>query len=190
MDSKFIEFLYKKRVFLGFLFGLFYLIFAKPSSGFFLIVGLIIASIGEIIRLIASGFIIKTDELATYGPYAYVRHPLYLGSLVMGFGLCVAVFSLENFGFGTSLTLVYLALFLSVYIPVLKKEESVLIEKYNGEYLDYKAKVNMLFPNFRKYASSKTKAFDKKVFMKNKEYRALFGLFSIFAILILKFIFL
>ncbi|MCP4482676.1 MAG: isoprenylcysteine carboxylmethyltransferase family protein [bacterium] len=183
-----INFLYKKRVFLGFLFGFAYLIFAKPASLGMLISGITLGVVGETIRLIASGYIIKTDELATYGPYAYIRHPLYLGSFIMGLGMCLALFSsffpLHAFIF----TATYLVFFFSVYIPVLKKEEAVLIEKYQDEYLNYKSTVPMLFPlQLKKYASKTAKKFDKKTFLNNKEYQALSGLLLIIAILIIKY---
>lgn len=52
-------------------------------------VGLAIAAAGEVVRLYASGFIVKNQELATDGPYRFVRHPLYTGNvlLVVGFAL-------------------------------------------------------------------------------------------------------
>lgn len=52
-------------------------------------VGLPIALAGALVRLYASGFIVKNQELATDGPYRFVRHPLYTGNilLVVGFAL-------------------------------------------------------------------------------------------------------
>lgn len=52
-------------------------------------VGLPIAVLGAFVRLYASGFIVKNQELATDGPYRFVRHPLYTGNilLVVGFAL-------------------------------------------------------------------------------------------------------
>ena len=52
-------------------------------------VGLVMAFFGVIVRLYASGFIVKNRELATDGPYRFVRHPLYSGNilLVLGFAL-------------------------------------------------------------------------------------------------------
>ena len=52
-------------------------------------VGLPIAFLGGVVRWYASGFIVKNQQLATDGPYRFVRHPLYSGNilLVLGFGL-------------------------------------------------------------------------------------------------------
>jgi protein-S-isoprenylcysteine O-methyltransferase Ste14 len=51
--------------------------------------GLAIAVLGTFVRLYASGFIVKNQELATDGAYRFVRHPLYTGNilLVVGFAL-------------------------------------------------------------------------------------------------------
>jgi len=52
-------------------------------------IGLGVAIVGAIVRLYASGFIVKNQELATDGAYRFVRHPLYTGNilLVVGFAL-------------------------------------------------------------------------------------------------------
>ncbi len=52
-------------------------------------IGLPIAMIGALVRLYASGYIVKNQQLATDGPYRFVRHPLYTGNilLVVGFAL-------------------------------------------------------------------------------------------------------
>ena len=52
-------------------------------------IGLPVAAVGAFVRLYASGFIVKNQELATDGAYRFVRHPLYTGNilLVVGFAL-------------------------------------------------------------------------------------------------------
>ena len=201
MKNKIVEVLYKKRVFLGFVFGILFILFSRPSSIFALILGFLIAIVGESLRLVASGYIIKTDELSTEGPYSLVRHPLYFGSFVMGLGLCLSIFSVHHIVSAIFFLIAYLVLFFGVYIPVLKKEEQVLTEKYGQKYLDYMAKVPMLFPDFANdkctchcgcesvEKTESTKKFDKKIFMNNKEYRALIGLIAIMVLLCAKYIF-
>jgi protein-S-isoprenylcysteine O-methyltransferase Ste14 len=64
---------------------------AAPQS-LLIAIGLPIALVGQIVRLYASGFIVKNQELATDGPYRFVRHPLYTGNilLVVGFALAAS----------------------------------------------------------------------------------------------------
>ncbi|MFC1566381.1 methyltransferase family protein [bacterium] len=184
-----VTFLYKYRVTFGFIYGFMFLVFSKPTSIKFIYIGLTIALFGEFIRLLSSGYLIKTDRLTTNGPYSFVRHPLYFGSFLMGLGLCVSIFSIQYLTSSTIFMISFLLLFLSVYIPVLRREESVLIEKYSDLYKQYKNHVPMLLPRLFPYSSKDNEEvkFDKKVFMRNREYRALLGLLFIIIIIFLKF---
>ncbi len=67
---------------------LLYAVTARPVPSLAAI-GLSLALVGMLIRLYASGFIVKNEELATNGPYALVRHPLYTGNIliIIGFAL-------------------------------------------------------------------------------------------------------
>ena len=53
-------------------------------------IGLPFAAAGAFVRLYASGFIVKNQELATDGPYRFVRHPLYTGNILLVAGFAVA----------------------------------------------------------------------------------------------------
>ncbi len=77
------------RVPLGFVFAVLYFWLAKPTWRF-IALGAILIIPGLLIRALASGHVRKNEALATSGPYAYTRNPLYLGSLLMGIGFAVA----------------------------------------------------------------------------------------------------
>src|SRR5271170_2545189 len=77
------------RVPLGFLLVVFYFWLARPAWRS-MALGLIGVVPGLFIRALASGHVRKNEALATSGPYAYTRNPLYLGSLLMGIGFAVA----------------------------------------------------------------------------------------------------
>jgi protein-S-isoprenylcysteine O-methyltransferase Ste14 len=66
-----------------------YTITAEPIPGL-AAVGLPVALLGAFVRLYASGFIMKNEELATSGPYRFVRHPLYTGNILLVVGFAVA----------------------------------------------------------------------------------------------------
>jgi hypothetical protein len=66
-----------------------YALLAEPLPGLF-VVGAVTASAGALVRLYASGYIVKNRELATDGPYSLVRHPLYTGNLLLLIGFTIA----------------------------------------------------------------------------------------------------
>ena len=74
---------------LGLLLMLVYTLLAEPDPASF-IAGFVLAIAGMLVRLYASGYIMKNQQLATDGPYSLVRHPLYTGNLLMLIGFTFA----------------------------------------------------------------------------------------------------
>jgi protein-S-isoprenylcysteine O-methyltransferase Ste14 len=62
---------------------------AEPQP-VFAAIGLVVALAGALVRLYASGFIVKNQELATDGAYRFVRHPLYTGNILLVIGFALA----------------------------------------------------------------------------------------------------
>src|SRR5713226_1123621 len=106
------------RVPLGFLFAALYLLLARPTWRS-IVLGSIVVLPGLGIRALASGHVRKNEALATSGPYAYTRNPLYLGSLLMGLGFCVAA---RSWWVGVALVVMFFA----IYVPVIWDEEAFL----------------------------------------------------------------
>jgi protein-S-isoprenylcysteine O-methyltransferase Ste14 len=86
---------------------------------------LILVLPGLWLRAYASGYVKKNQELATTGPYAYTRNPLYLGSMMMAAGFAVALGSWAVAG-------VLAAGFLAIYVPVIASEERFLRTTFPG----------------------------------------------------------
>ena len=169
------------RVPLGFLFGIIFLIFARPAP-ITLGIGGIIAVVGILIRAWASGHIRKNQNLAVSGPYAYTRNPLYLGSFILGIGFTIAS--------GVWwLGLIFIALFLGIYLPVMRVEAKDLTEIFGADYEEYARKVPLFFPRFKSYKASDAK-FDMSLYLRYREYRAALGLAFAWAVLLVKAIFL
>jgi protein-S-isoprenylcysteine O-methyltransferase Ste14 len=155
------------RVPLGFLFGIVFLVFARPEPTV-LIIGGVIAAIGILIRAWASGHIRKNQNLAVSGPYSYTRNPLYLGSFVLGVGFTIAA--------GVWwLGIIFIALFLGIYLPVMRVESDDLTKLFGAEYEEYARRVPLFFPRPTAYRASDTK-FDMSLYLRYREYRAALGL--------------
>jgi protein-S-isoprenylcysteine O-methyltransferase Ste14 len=169
------------RVPLGFLFGIVFLVFARPEP-ISLIIGGAIAVVGVLIRAWASGHIRKNQNLAVSGPYSYTRNPLYLGSFVLGVGFTVAA--------GVWwLGIIFIALFLGIYLPVMRVESGDLTKLFGAEYEEYAKRVPLFLPRLTAYRGSDAK-FDVSLYMRHREYQAALGLTFAWLVLAVKTFFL
>src|SRR3954464_15635836 len=71
------------RVPLGYVLGVIAFWFTDPTAAS-LSIGAAVGALGEALRIWAAGHLEKGREVTTTGPYAFTRHPLYLGSSIMG----------------------------------------------------------------------------------------------------------
>jgi protein-S-isoprenylcysteine O-methyltransferase Ste14 len=117
------------RVFLGFVFAAIVLWLATPTLRS-LVIGGAIALLGESIRLWAAGHLEKSKEVTSSGPYRYTRHPLYLGSSLIGIGMAVVA----NNSIVAVIVIAYLALTLTA---AMRSEEAHLREKFGDAYDAY-----------------------------------------------------
>ena len=171
------------RVPLGFLCAPLFLLLAEPNART-LAAGGAIALAGLLIRAWASGHIRKNDALATSGPYAHTRNPLYLGSFVMGVGFTVAA-SGRWWQF-VALGAAFAALFLGIYLPVMRVEAQTLAAKFGDEFGAYARDVPLFLPRLTAYRGAGETKFDAGLYLRYREYRAALGLVAAFALLVLK----
>jgi len=101
--------------------------------------GFALALAGEALRLWASGHIDKTRALATGGPYAHTRNPLYLGSTLMAAGIAVAAAS-------PWAALAVAAYFLVFYPAVIREESGFLASRFGAQYAEWAAAVPAFWP--------------------------------------------
>jgi protein-S-isoprenylcysteine O-methyltransferase Ste14 len=132
---------------------------------------------GLVIRGLASGHLNKNQQLATAGPYAYTRNPLYVGSLVMAVGFAVACRSLW-------ITLALIVMFVAIYLPVISAEESYLAQRF-PEFPEYARQVPRFVPSLKRFAG-KHDSFSWHLYRKHREYNATLGSAAILAALIAK----
>jgi len=168
------------RVPLGFVCAALFLVFARPRPAT-LIIGGAIGVLGLLLRAWAAGHIRKNDALATTGPYAYVRNPLYVGSFLIGLGFTVAAASL-------GLGILFAVLFLSIYLPVMRVEAATLIDIFGDSYREYARQVPLFLPRLLPYQSQDARAnkFEANLYMRYREYRAALGLLIVWGMLLVK----
>jgi protein-S-isoprenylcysteine O-methyltransferase Ste14 len=166
MDRGYAAWAARWRVPLGFGLGIVYLVFAQPSPRL-LAAGGVIALVGLAIRGYAAGCLEKNRSLATGGPYARTRNPLYFGSFIMGAGFAVA-------GGSWLLGVALISLFLLIYWPVMRREEEFLRREFAEAYEKYASQVPFFFPSWRR-APAGGRGFCLRVYGKNREYQAAAG---------------
>lgn len=163
------------RVRAGYTAGALALFFAEPTRNS-LIVGGAMAMVGELIRIWASGHIEKTHRLATGGPYAHTRNPLYVGSVLMALGLVVTA----RHPISVTAGLVYLMVF---YPFILREEAKFLRGKFPDAYHDWAKHVPLFFPRLTPGGPRESK-FQMSRLLANHEWRSVLGLLLLGAFMV------
>ena len=132
---------------------------------------------GLALRAWAAGHLEKNLDLAQTGPYTHLRNPLYAGTLAVAAGLVIASRRWE-------LGVLFIAVFLLIYLPVVELEEQHLHTLFPS-YDDYARRVPKLIPRLAA-ASAPSKHFQWSLYRRNREYEALAGFLAGAAVLIWK----
>ena len=165
------------RVPQGFVFAVLYFWLARPTWHS-LALGAVVVLPGLLLRALASGYVRKNEALATSGPYAYTRNPLYLGSLLIGVGFAIAA---RSWWIGA----VLVVMFFAIYLPVIRDEEVVLRQKF-PEFEEYARRVHRMLPRITPYSHSDSGGFSFDLYLKHREYNALLGTLAMAAALVVK----
>ena len=168
------ELVRRLRLPLGFVLGGLYLIFARPTANS-LIVGAIVALVGLLIRGWAAGHIVKNNRLATTGPYAFTRNPLYLGSFLIAAGFALAAH--------WSLLILVVVFFAVVYGPTIQQERDHVRSLFPEAYAEYEKHVPVFFPRLLPWRGGTERdgePFSLALYMRHREWQA--GLVYVLAI--------
>jgi len=166
------------RVPLGFAFALLYLWLARPTWPSLALGGVLIVP-GILLRALASGHVRKNEALATTGPYAHTRNPLYLGSLLIGTGFAIAARS-------WAVGVLVVAMLFAIYVPVIRDEEKFLRENF-PEFEEYARRVPRMLPRIvPARLGGDNGRFSLELYLKHKEWNALLGTVAMCALLWLK----
>lgn len=106
---------------------------------------------GFFIRVWGSGYLgasivhakeIHSEELITSGPYAYMRNPLYFGTMLMMVGF-LPVLTLYGFAF------IIIAMGTLICL-LIRGEEKAMLSAHGREYLEYRSRTHAMIPKLRK----------------------------------------
>jgi len=96
---------------------------------------------------------IEAAELATGGAYAYLRNPIYLGSMILGLGFV-------GFLGDPWMLLLYGLTFAVLYVSIIPAEEEFLRQKFPKQYACYSAAVPRLIPRLRPWSGARQRPLD------------------------------
>jgi protein-S-isoprenylcysteine O-methyltransferase Ste14 len=121
------------------------LLLARPTPRSVLL-GLPLVILGQLLRFWAVGCVrryrgerVGAEVLTTWGPYAFVRNPLYAGNGLIGLGWGLTA------GFWAAL--IFVITFVLLYtVLIIPHEEAFLAEKFGAEYGDYRERTGKFFP--------------------------------------------
>jgi len=153
------------RVRLGYLLGVIAFLVASPTPSS-LAIGAAVGVAGEALRIWAAGHLEKGREVTRTGPYRLTRHPLYLGSAIMGAGFAIAAHSVA----AAVLVGAYLVITITAAI---RSEEAHLTHKFGDAYPEYRDGRGTEPP--RRFSLERA--------LRNREYRALVGFLTVIALL-------
>jgi protein-S-isoprenylcysteine O-methyltransferase Ste14 len=132
--------------------------FGRPDTDFLLdLAGAAIALAGQALRMLTIGYeyIVRggkdrkvyADNLVKGGIFAHCRNPLYVGNLLIAFGLAIVIHSFAFY-------VIFLPFIVVAYVSIVAAEEEYLRTKFGAEYERYCASVNRWWPRWSGYAAS------------------------------------
>ena len=126
------------RQFGGFLLILFFTWTARPEEPWIL-VAIVAVTLGAAMRAWAAGTVFKNEILATTGPYSLVRHPLYVGNILIFVGFTL----LNNEAWAWLLTVSFLWFF---YPPAITYEDGKLESLFGQQWREWRDRTPTFVP--------------------------------------------
>lgn len=141
---------------------------AKPELAWF-IPGAVVAVMGEALRMWAAGHLRKNKELTTTGPYAHVKNPLYIGTLLLTLGYSAMAKNIYIMIAGFAWFFIY-------YAPYKKAQENEkLISSFGEGWKEYDKAVPDYIPRLSAYPGKGENRWSYAVAKENSEHETAVG---------------
>jgi protein-S-isoprenylcysteine O-methyltransferase Ste14 len=126
--------------------------------------GLVLVVLGICLRSWSAGLLHKREILTTTGPYTLVRHPLYIGSLLIALGFSTILGKVDTF--------VLIGVLMFFHIRKARREERQLRELFGSAWDAYVQRVGAFYP--KTFPAGIFQPWSLKQWWKNTEYGAFF----------------
>ena len=162
------------RVAWGYLGAALLLLLADPVPGS-MVTGLPLVVLGEAVRILANGSLIKDKRFTDFGIYAHIRHPLYVGSGLIGIGFLLMARSVALAG-------IFVVLFVVLYRRTILREEEKMERLYGEAFTRWAAATPRFLP--RQFAPGEiARYFTFRRAWVNREHEGVLGVIGLVAIL-------
>jgi protein-S-isoprenylcysteine O-methyltransferase Ste14 len=155
------------RVQLGFCFATPAVLFAHATP-FSYVAFLPVVLAGLAIRTWARGHLDRAERVCTGGPYGWVRHPLYLGSFLMGLGVTLMALP-------WMMVPAYAVIFVAMYLPKAIREEAYLARQFGPNYATYAALVPAVLPHVWPNGETTPSPFEWRRVWRHREWQTWIG---------------
>jgi len=167
------------RVAWGYAGAVLLLVLARPVPRT-IALGLPLVLLGETIRVLANGALVKDRELTTWGIYTHLRHPLYTGSFLIGLGFIIMAWHLL---LGAGMLLFYLF----IYRRTVLREEEKMAMRFPSEYRAWADEVPRFIP--RRFSATEIAAgFRWNRARANREHQGVLGVLGVTLVLYVKYL--
>jgi protein-S-isoprenylcysteine O-methyltransferase Ste14 len=139
------------------------LLLARPTPRS-LLLGLLPILLGLGLRVWAAGFLHKGGGLCVWGPYRFVRHPLYLGTTFSALGLGIIARSPWAWA-------VILPIFVIVYAWQVNQEEELLATSYAEAHAAWRRQVPKFLPRLTPAPVEAPRSWQYERLLANRELR-------------------
>lgn len=151
--------------------------FTEPAGDQRIMIGFLIAVIGQVWRIYAAGVIYKNRKLASTGAYSLVRHPLYLGNFLILAGFTLACANIW--------VVALVAFFFLFYYPAaIRYEDHKLESIFGDEWREWSKDIPGMFPTSLRWRAHQDASWDmRQSMLRNGE--LVYTLFEVGAALLL-----
>lgn len=123
-------------------------LWASQPTALSIALGLVPIAVGAGLRIWATGYLHKTESLTVAGPYAYLRHPLYAGTLLIATGFAIMAAT----PLAAAVLGVFLLTYFAYYMPYKNRIEGARLESLFGDaFRRYAVAVPRLVPRVHPY---------------------------------------
>lgn len=168
----------KLRLYFAWAIGIYVVFFTQSFDAGF-VFGMPVILLGEAVRIWSHGYLRKARKLATSGPYAFVRNPLYVGNFLIGFGFCIIFWQ-------PWMIVLYIAGFYLFYWVTVRGEEQRLLYKFKDQYEAYVKHVPRFIPRLTPCSDQRRSKFTSHRVLGHGEHITFFAIIVLLLFLFLR----